>query len=135
MAIFIGPTGVPDPYLHVTISTSEYVPLSSTQVSRMEGIGSAGEAKEIPTAFSLSANYPNPFNPSTTIRFGLPKASHVTLAVYNTLGQEVAVLVDGEQREGFHEAKFDASALSSGIYYYRLRAADFVETKRMLVLR
>jgi len=90
---------------------------------------------ELPTAFVLQQNYPNPFNPSTTIRYGLPHKSAVQLTVINTLGQQVATLVHGEQEVGDHEVRFDASALSSGVYFYRIQAEDFVSTMRMLVLK
>ena len=83
----------------------------------------------------LHQNYPNPFNPSTTMRYGLPERSHVSLSVYSTLGQQVAQLVNGEVGAGYHETKFDASNLPSGVYFYRLRAGDFVETKRLLLIR
>ena len=103
------------------------VGLGATHVSR-------GEAP-VPGQFMLYQNYPNPFNPSTTIRYGLPNRSHVALTVFNSLGQRVAVLQNGEQEAGYHEVKFDASGLSSGVYFYRLRAGDFVETKRLLVMK
>jgi len=90
---------------------------------------------ESPREHSLLQTYPNPFNPSTTIRYGLPNPSHVTLTVFNSLGQQVAQLVNGEMEAGYHEVKFDASGLSSAIYFYRLRAGDFVETKRLMLLR
>ncbi len=88
-----------------------------------------------PTGFALCQNYPNPFNPSTTIRYGLPIRSHVTLTVFNTLGQQVATLVQGEQEAGFHEVSFDASGLTSGVYLYRLQAGDFVQTKKLVFVR
>jgi hypothetical protein len=88
-----------------------------------------------PTAFQLLQNYPNPFNPSTTIRYGLPGRSHVTLTIFNTLGQQVALLQNGEQRAGYHEVTFDAAGMSSGVYLYRMEAGSHVETKRLLVLR
>ena len=91
--------------------------------------------ERLPTAFALYENYPNPFNPSTTIRYGLPNHSPVTLAVFNTLGQQVAQLVNGEMEAGFHEVSFDGQGLASGVYFCRLRAGDFVETKRLLLLR
>jgi hypothetical protein len=89
----------------------------------------------MPAHFHLGQNYPNPFNPSTTILYGLPSRSHVTLTVFNTLGQQVATLVAGEQEAGFHEVQFEASGLASGVYLYRLQAGDFVQTKRLLLLR
>jgi photosystem II stability/assembly factor-like uncharacterized protein len=88
-----------------------------------------------PTAFSLSQNYPNPFNPATTIGYALPRRSRVTLLVFNLLGQNVATLVEGEVEAGYHETVFDASRLASGVYFYRLQAGDFVETKRLMVLK
>jgi hypothetical protein len=88
-----------------------------------------------PTEFRLWQNYPNPFNPSTTIRYGLPHKSVVQLTVYNTLGQQVATLVQGDQEAGYHEVNFDASGLSSGVYFYRLHAGTYVETRKLLLLR
>jgi hypothetical protein len=89
----------------------------------------------VPKLFVLDQNYPNPFNPSTTIRYVLPQRSHVTLAVFNTLGQQVAVLQNGEQEAGYHEVKFDGSGLSSGVYFYRIQAGSFVETRKLLLIR
>jgi hypothetical protein len=89
----------------------------------------------VPRICVLEQNYPNPFNPSTTIRYGLPGRSHVTLSVFNTLGQLVAVIQEGEQEAGFHRAVFDASRLASGVYLYRLRAGDFVQSRKLLLLR
>ena len=97
--------------------------------------GSLTEGKEIPGEFELSANYPNPFNPSTTIRYGLPEKAHVKLELFNMLGQSVAILIDGEQAAGYHSAVFEARAIASGVYVYRLRADSFVQTKRFLLLK
>ena len=98
------------------------------------GTGVGTEA-QVPTVFSLDQNYPNPFNPSTTIRYGLPDRSHVRLTVYNTLGQQVSVLQNGDQDSGYHEVRFDGSGLSSGVYLYRLQAGSFTETRRFLLIR
>jgi hypothetical protein len=86
-------------------------------------------------AFELFQNFPNPFNPSTTIRYVLPHASHVTLKVYNTLAQEVATLVNETKPAGVYTVQFDAAGLASGVYFYRLQAGDFVHTKRLIVLK
>jgi hypothetical protein len=89
----------------------------------------------IPREFELLQNYPNPFNPSTTIRYSLPQRSHVMLTVFNTLGQQVATLVNGSQDVGYHDVRFDASGLASGVYFYRLHAGGFVQSKRLLLLK
>jgi hypothetical protein len=89
----------------------------------------------LPRAFQLNQNYPNPFNPSTTIRYGLPGRSYLTLTVFNTLGQQVVVLQNGEQEAGYHEVKFDGSRLSGGVYFYRLQAGSFVQTCKLLLVR
>ncbi len=86
-------------------------------------------------AIQLHQNYPNPFNPATTIRCDLPRQVNVTLSVFNTLGQQVATLVQGEQNAGYHEVKFDGSGLSSGVYFYRITAGAYVEVKRLLLIR
>lgn len=89
----------------------------------------------IPDDYRLEQNYPNPFNPSTTIRYGLPHKSTVQLTVFNTLGQKVATLVQGEEEAGYHEVNFDGSSMSSGVYFYRLRAGDFVQTCKLMLLK
>jgi hypothetical protein len=88
-----------------------------------------------PVTFMLAQNYPNPFNPSTTIKFELPKSSVVRLSVYDLLGREVSVLVNDRRNAGVHEVTFDGSALASGMYLYRLQAEDFVQTRKLLLLR
>jgi hypothetical protein len=93
------------------------------------------EGKALPATYALHQNFPNPFNPSTTIKFELPKSSVVRLSVFDMLGREVSVLVNERRNAGVHEVKFDGSNLASGVYFYRLQAGDFVSTKRMLVLK
>ena len=90
---------------------------------------------QVPLEFALAQNYPNPFNPSTTIRYGLPERSHVTLTVFNSLGQQVATLVEGEREAGHHDVVFDASHLASGVYLYRLVAGEFVQTRKLLLMK
>jgi hypothetical protein len=88
-----------------------------------------------PFTFALLQNYPNPFNPSTKITFTLPKPEHSTLAVYNTLGQRVATLLNTKMTAGSHDVTFDASALPSGIYFYRIQAGEFSQVRKMMLLR
>ncbi len=85
--------------------------------------------------FTLHQNYPNPFNPSTTIGYYLPAATYVTLKVFNTSGEEVAVLVNGNTEAGEHEIEFDASNLGSGVYVYRMTAGDFTSLKKMILVK
>ncbi len=89
----------------------------------------------LPMSYSLSQNYPNPFNPSTTINFALPKSGNVSLVVYDILGREVAHLVNGELQAGYHKVEFNADNLASGVYFYRLKAGDFVSVKKLMLLK
>ncbi len=93
------------------------------------------ESPELPGHFSLKQNFPNPFNPTTQIQFATPHRSHVTLTVYNTLGQQVATLLNGDIEAGSHSVQFDASNLSSGVYFYRLQAGSFVQTKKLMLVK
>jgi hypothetical protein len=92
-------------------------------------------SSEIPTEFSLEQNFPNPFNPVTTIRYDLAAPSQVMLRIYNTLGQEIRTLVNEFQEAGRRSVTFDASALSSGLYFYRLNAGRFTNTKKLLLIK
>ena len=92
-------------------------------------------AAEVPLRFMLGQNYPNPFNPTTRIAYGLAANVHVRLTVMNMLGQEVATLVNGNQEVGYYEVTFDGKNLSSGLYFYRLQAGEFVAIKRLLLIR
>jgi len=88
-----------------------------------------------PKDFALYQNYPNPFNPSTTIKFALPVKTNLNLNVYNTLGEKVAEIFNGELEEGYHEMMFDASGLSSGIYFYKIESENFNSTQKMLLMK
>ncbi len=85
--------------------------------------------------FSLEQNYPNPFNPTTSISFSIPQSTFVTLKVYDVMGKEMASLVNGEKAAGNYKINFDASELSSGIYFYKIHTGSFVNTKKMILLR
>jgi hypothetical protein len=106
----------------------------SIRVTSVTDIGRA-PAGGIPTEVTLKQNFPNPFNPSTLIRYGLPARGDVSLIVYNALGQTVATLVDQTEEAGFHEARFDAAGLASGVYFCRLRASTIVRTTKILLVR
>jgi hypothetical protein len=97
--------------------------------------GIVGNNGVVPESFSLSQNYPNPFNPSTTIKFALPKSGNVTLKIYNSIGKEVETLVNENMGAGSYEVSYDASQLNSGIYFYRISANGFTDTKKMMLVK
>jgi hypothetical protein len=98
-------------------------------------VGIEDELNEVPTEFLLSQNYPNPFNPSTTFRYSIPKSSQVTLKIINTLGEELQILVNEEKPVGTYELNWNAANLPSGVYFYRLQAGDYVQTRKMILLK
>ena len=91
--------------------------------------------KPLISDFVLKQNYPNPFNPTTTIRFSIPQAGNVNLSIYNILGEKVAVLTNGYKQAGNYEVTFNAGSLSSGIYFYRLKAGNFMQIKKMILTK
>jgi hypothetical protein len=112
--------------------------LIKLKVPSLTGVDERLPLSTMPTQFSLDQNYPNPFNPTTTIRFAIPAGnSHVRtlLKIYDVLGREVAILADGDKEAGTYQVTFDASSLTSGVYFYRISAGNFSETKKMLLLR
>ena len=102
---------------------------SSTVVS-VEAIGG-----EVPMEYALQQNYPNPFNPSTIIEFSVPRSNYVTLKVYDTLGEEVATLLSENMTAERYKVKWSASRFASGVYFYLLQAGEFVQTKKLLLLK
>ena len=88
-----------------------------------------------PNSYNLAQNYPNPFNPVTTIQYSIPQQGNVSLKVYDVLGNEIAELVNEEKGIGVYSVNFDASGLASGMYLYQLKAGNFVETKKMILLK
>lgn len=89
----------------------------------------------IPKVFSLSQNYPNPFNPTTTIKYALPIATKVNIKIYDILGREVKTLVNEFKDAGFYEIKFDGTNIASGVYFYRIEAGKFVQSKKMVIIK
>lgn len=107
----------------------------TAEIKKVNAITDAENNVSTPTGFILGQNYPNPFNPSTKISFAVPKTGSITLKVFDMQGREVATLVNGELGAGNHETVFDASRLTSGTYIYRLQAGEFIEMKKMILLK
>jgi hypothetical protein len=107
---------------------------SNTATVTIDPVTSISEFSSI-LSYSLNQNYPNPFNPATTIKYQIPELSFVTLKVYDVLGNEIATLVNEEKPVGSYDIEFDANALPSGIYFYRLQAGSFIETKKMVLMK
>ncbi len=101
----------------------------------MSPVGIEAISNEIPIDFSLSQNYPNPFNPATKIRYEIPDLSFVTLKIYDVLGNEVTNLVNEEKPAGSYEVEFEGTGFPSGIYFYKLQAGSFIETKKMVLMK
>jgi hypothetical protein len=92
-------------------------------------------SSEIPESYSLMQNYPNPFNPTTVIKWSLKEAAFVTLKIYDVMGREVGTYVNEKLNIGIYETTFDGSDLSSGVYYYKLQAGNFTDTKKMMLIK
>ena len=118
-----------------TVNAGYAGPLRWDSASVSITVTDVGENPSNPEEFRLYDNYPNPFNPSTTFKYSLPEASFTSLKIYDAIGNEVAVVVDEIKSAGTHQIEFDASGLSSGIYYYTLQAGSFIETRKMVLLR
>jgi hypothetical protein len=106
-------------------------------VRRQQGVTSADEqpTRNQPTEYALRQNYPNPFNPSTTINYQVAERTSVVLKIFNITGQEVATLVDETQEPGAYNVTWYPPNLASGVYFYRLQAGSFVETKKLTLLK
>lgn len=132
---------VPDTcYISITIANGNgFASAGSTFVidDLAFGVASAVEASGnvVPAVYVLSQNYPNPFNPSTLIQYSIPRSGRIRLTVFDILGREIASLVDAVQAAGIHKARFDGSSLSSGTYFYRLQAGDFVQSRKLLIMK
>jgi len=116
---------------YIFAGTNKYIWRRS--LSEFVGINQISEL--VPSSYTLQQNFPNPFNPSTNIRYELPKSGFVKLVVFDALGREVETLVNEKQTAGTYEATFNASQYSSGIYFYRLTTDNFIETKKMILLK
>jgi hypothetical protein len=120
---------------------SIYMYNNSKNISRLiitafaEIIVDVHNVRNIPVSYSLSQNFPNPFNPTTAISYQLPAFSHVMIKVYDVLGREVATLVNENKPAGNYNVKFDGSKLVSGVYFYRMESGSFSQTKKLLLLK
>jgi hypothetical protein len=108
-------------------------------VHYMDGIAvdilTSVSGQSLPIAYSLGQNYPNPFNPTTLIQYSLPASGHVSLSIYNLLGRKVATLVNSRQESGSYESEWDATGVSSGIYFYRIQAGDYIDMKKLVLMK
>ena len=124
--VAVGPNGIIYT-IHAGVGLSAYRYESLTAIGDPEPTGIA--------KFNLAQNYPNPFNPATTIRYQLSQSGFVSLKVYDLIGREVATLVNGQKPAGSYNVNFDASSLTSGVYFYRLKAGNFRQVRKMLLVR
>ena len=118
---------------NIPFNTTNLPPGLSYYFSCPTGIGPL--TGEIPTVYSLTQNYPNPFNPSTKISYGLPKSGNVKLVLYDLLGREVRTLVNEFKKAGIYDIEFNASELSSGVYFYKIESGDFADVKKMVLMK
>jgi minor extracellular serine protease Vpr len=119
-------------------SVSEYVynaVNNETREFRIDAVTGVSEENTIPKSYALYQNYPNPFNPSTTIEFDIPERTNVKLVIYDILGREVETLIDKELEPGKYKLNFNATNLPTGVYFYRLQAGNFIEQKKMILIK
>jgi hypothetical protein len=93
------------------------------------------EEKGLPAEYSISQNFPNPFNPSTTIKFALPRAALTKITIYDLLGREIEIIVNKEMEAGYHKVNFDAGYLQSGVYFYKIQSGNYIQTKKMILIK
>jgi hypothetical protein len=122
-------------YLYFSFSFYKLVPRYNSDFEGYQGPNSVETVPGIPEEYSLSQNYPNPFNPSTTISYSIPKSGNLVLKIYNLLGQEVQTLVNQYQPVGNYRVTFDAGSLTSGVYFYSIRSDNFIQVKKMLLVK
>ncbi len=126
---------ISDVNAQIYLQPGEYRLYTTVRIQKPDVISDVKQKDVIPAKYSLSQNYPNPFNPETVIGYQIPAAGFVSLKVYDVLGREVAVLVNGEKSPGSYKIKFDGRNLSSGVYFYRIQTDKFVQSKKMLLVK
>jgi hypothetical protein len=128
----IWPSGQTDTFSDLEINKL-YRVIEDEDIAVITSNGS--KESNIPNEYKLMNNYPNPFNPSTTIKFSLKQKTDVELEIFNSLGESIKKLVDEEKAAGIHEVTFNAENLASGVYFFQLRTAGLVQTNKMVLLR
>jgi hypothetical protein len=139
LSVFNGASANPDGYWILKITDTQagetgYLQSWCLSVSYFTYIGGIGTIT-VPNYYKLEQNYPNPFNPSTKIEYAIPEAGSVEIIVFDILGKEIEVLVNENKMPGIYTAEFNASELSSGVYFYRMRSGNFSDTKKMLMIK
>lgn len=114
---------------------ASFTQLENNRIKLLAAANKQGYDYRLPSEFYLEQNYPNPFNPSTIIKFAIPKESQVNLSVYNILGEKVEELKNEIMKPGYYQVNFDASKIASGVYFYNIQAGEFVQTKKMILIR
>jgi hypothetical protein len=112
-----------------------YSGINEVNLNLIMGIDSKSFTSKVPLKYSLFQNYPNPFNPTTIINYSIPKSGLVTIKVYDVLGREVKTLINESKLAGNYSVEFSAGNLASGIYFYRMQAGDFANTKKLILLK
>jgi hypothetical protein len=136
VAIRFSPSSVGDFPASIVVTSNSPSSPDTIRVGGSGVIASGVEQLEgIPTEFSLSQNFPNPFNPVTQIRYAVPHDSRVRLQIFNLLGQLVSTLVDEQQAPAYYQVRWDASRMASGIYVYRIQAGDFMQSNKLVLLK
>lgn len=129
------PSGDEVHYRILGIDKNENQEISETLVVDISSFTGIEDLGDIPTEFKLSQNYPNPFNPTTTINYSVPEQSHITLKIFDALGKEVTSLVNELKAIGNYSVEFNAANLTSGVYFYQIKADHYIQTKKMILLR
>ncbi|MCH7733494.1 MAG: T9SS type A sorting domain-containing protein [Candidatus Marinimicrobia bacterium] len=141
-SLYINDTCLPDNdvVLHLSIASEGHYFWSDSFTVHVYPLGIAWEEGVLPEVYTLNQNYPNPFNPTTTLRYDLPEQAHVTLTIYDILGRQITTLVQGIQEPGFKSVVWDGKndvgePVSAGVYLYQIRAGEYVQTRKMILLR
>jgi hypothetical protein len=135
-ASFILSSTVGEPFIGKAVSSANQHNIGFWYVYKQSTITSVEEEQETPpTEFKLEQNFPNPFNPATTIKYAVPIRSNVLIKIYNIVGEEVAKLVNEEKEQGWYSLVFESSGLASGIYIYRMQAGNYISTRKMTLIK